>query len=65
MKHILRKILTIITIFIATYILFSLYKERQSLLKIKEKENFALLSTENSRERGWHHPVVRGSVHAR
>lgn len=48
MKHILRKILTIITIFIATYILFSLYKERQSLLKIKEKENFALLSTENS-----------------
>lgn len=48
MKHILRKILTVITIFIATYILFYLYTERQSLLKLKDTENFALLSTENS-----------------
>lgn len=48
MKNILRKILTVITIFIATYILFSLFKERQSLLKFKDTENFALLSTENT-----------------
>ena len=48
MKHILRKFLTITTIFIATYIIFYLINERQSLLNFKENENFALLSTENS-----------------
>lgn len=48
MKNILRKFLTIITIFIATYILFTLFNERQSLLNLKKSENFALLSTQNS-----------------